>query len=211
VTGAYETLRERILTGGLAPGEPLVETTLATMLGVSRTPVREALRRLEQDTLVERVHRGLQVRTQSIGEILEIYEVRIALEGTAARAAAERRTEIDQIQLEQMLHALESRQDAPPPEVAALNARLHRLIWKAGHNQTLVDVLERLNMHLVRYPTTTYASPGRPEAAHREHTQIVEAIIARDAERAEEVAMSHMTNARNTRLEMWKLENVPAV
>lgn len=208
---AYEALRELILTGGLAPGEPLVETTLATMLGVSRTPVREALRRLEQDTLVERVHRGLQVRTQSIGEILEIYEVRISLEGSAARAAAERHTEIDQIQLEQMLRALESRQDAPPQEVAELNARLHRLIWKAGHNQTLVDVLERLSMHLVRYPTTTYASPGRPEAAQREHTQIVEAIIGRDAERAEVAAKSHMTNARNTRLEMWKLENVPAL
>jgi DNA-binding GntR family transcriptional regulator len=210
VTNAYETLRERILTGGLAPGAPLVETTLAKTLGVSRTPVREALRRLEQDTLVERVHRGLQVRAQSISEILEIYDVRIALEGTAAHAAAERQTEIDQIQLEQMLRVLEASKDASPPEVAQMNARLHRLIWRAGHNQALVDVLERLNMHLFRYPTTTYASPGRPEAAHIEHSKIVEAIIARDPERAAIVAMSHMTNARNTRLEMWKAENVPA-
>jgi DNA-binding GntR family transcriptional regulator len=90
----YQQLREAIVTGVLSADAPLTELSLAAQYKVSRTPVREALRRLEQDGLVERGPRGMKVRGRSPEEILEIYEVRITLEGAAARAAAERRTEL---------------------------------------------------------------------------------------------------------------------
>jgi DNA-binding GntR family transcriptional regulator len=171
---------------------------------VSRTPIREALRRLEQDTLVERVHRGLQVRGRSPAEILETYEVRIVLEGTAARAAAQRHTEIDRIRLQRFVALMREKQSDPPQELAAINRDFHKAIWQASHNQTLIDVLERLHVHLFRYPTTTYAAPGRPASSLEEHTALVEAIIASDTDLAETLATNHMTVARNIRLQMWE-------
>lgn len=199
----YEELRTHILDGDLPPGTPLVEAALAKKLGVSRTPIREALRRLEQDTLVERVHRGLQVRARSPAEILEIYEVRIVLEGTAARAASQRFTEIDRIRLRQLASALGQRQDAPSQELAAMNLQFHKAIWQASHNQTLVDVLERLHVHLYRYPDTTYAFPGRAQTSLEEHEELIDAIFGRDGDRAAAIAMQHMTIARDLRLDMW--------
>jgi DNA-binding GntR family transcriptional regulator len=199
----YEELRSRILAGELPPGAPLVEAALAKTLGVSRTPIREALRRLEQDMLVERVHRGLQVRARSPAEILEIYEVRIVLEGTAARAAADRYTEIDRIRLRQLAAALAQRQSAPSQELAALNLTFHKAIWQASHNQTLIDVLERLHIHLYRYPDTTYALPGRSQSSLHEHEELMDAIFNHNGELAATIASTHMTIARDIRLEMW--------
>src|SRR5690349_17429224 len=99
----YEVLKNAILSGELAPGEQLVETSLAKLCKVSRTPIREALRRLEQDGLVYRSDRGLAVRTRSPEEILDIYEVRMMLEATVGRIAAERRTEHDVSMLRHLL------------------------------------------------------------------------------------------------------------
>ena len=191
----YEALRTHILDGDLPPGTPLVEAALAKRLGVSRTPIREALRRLEQDTLVERVHRGLQVRARSPAEILEIYEVRIVLEGTAARAASQRFTEIDRIRLRQLAASLAQRQ--------SLNLQFHKAIWQASHNQTLIDVLERLHVHLYRYPDTTYALPGRAQSSLEEHEELMDAIFSGAGDRAATIASQHMTIARDLRLDMW--------
>ncbi len=199
----YEALRTHILDGDLPPGTPLVEAALAKRLGVSRTPIREALRRLEQDTLVERVHRGLQVRARSPAEILEIYEVRIVLEGTAARAASQRFTEIDRIRLRQLAASLAQRQSAPSQELAALNLQFHKAIWQASHNQTLIDVLERLHVHLYRYPDTTYALPGRAQSSLEEHEELMDAIFSGAGDRAATIASQHMTIARDLRLDMW--------
>ena len=93
--GAYERLKNAIITGELGPGTHLVESSLARLCQVSRTPVREALTRLEQDGLVHQGARGLVVRERSPEEILDIYETRIVLEATAARLAAERHTALD--------------------------------------------------------------------------------------------------------------------
>jgi len=204
VESTYDQLRNRIVSGDFAPGMHLVETSLAETLGVSRTPIREALSRLEQDGLVERGSRGLQVRHRSPAEILEIYEVRIVLEGTAARAAAERYTEVDRIRIQGHLARLEAHQGAEPGVLAATNREFHRSIWHASHNRTLVDMLERLSIHLFRYPFTTYQVPGRAETSLVEHRQLAEAILSRDGEAAARLASHHMTVARNIRLEMWE-------
>ncbi|WP_157517894.1 GntR family transcriptional regulator, partial [Microbacterium resistens] len=98
-TSVYERIRDAIVEGRIAPGAPLSENGLAKDFGTSRTPVREALHRLEIEALVERLPRGVQVRETSPEEIIDIYDVRITLEGAAARAAAERATEFDQRRL----------------------------------------------------------------------------------------------------------------
>ncbi|MDA0564773.1 GntR family transcriptional regulator [Streptomonospora sp. S1-112] len=202
----YKELRAAIVSGEFDAGAQLGEVALAERYGVSRTPVREALRRLQQDGLVERGDRGMRVRVRSPEEILEIYEVRIVLEGAAARAAAERRTRIDLARLHGAAEAMAATDAADGMAMAAANRAFHETVWAAGHNQTLTDLLMRLNDHLARYPATTLTTPGRWESALAEHAAIVEAIESRDAEAAATRAEHHMTAARDIRLEMYSRE-----
>jgi DNA-binding GntR family transcriptional regulator len=204
----YEQLRAGIVAGEYDPGEALVELVLAERYGISRTPVREALRRLEQDGLVERGDRGMRVRTRSPEEILEIYEARIALETTAAAAAAERRTDLDLIRIRRAATQMAAVSTAEPNAMAVANRVVHEAIWAAGHNGTIVDLLTRLNNHLTRYPATTLAVPGRWTEALREHDEIISAIGNRDRGTAAELSRKHMTRARDIRLQIYSEEVV---
>ena len=200
---AYDRIKEAILSGELEPGRPLVEAQLAAWCGVSRTPVREALTRLEQDRLVARGDRGLVVRQSSPEEILDLYDTRIVLEAAAARFAAERRTEHDLRLMRNALPRMAELGDANPSAKAASNADFHRLIWRASHNGSMIDLLERLGMHLGRYPATTLAYPGRWESSNTQHDELVEAIAARDAELAATIATTHFSVARDIRLALF--------
>src|SRR5262245_61123443 len=154
---AYEVIKDAILSRRLEPGAPLVESALADMCGVSRTPVREALQRLLQDGLVERSDRGLIVRACSIEEIRDIYETRIVLEGAAARLAADRRTNIDLLQIHHWVSAMEEIAGNDHAATADNNRSFHVAVWNASHNLPLLDLLTRLSHHLERYPNTTLA------------------------------------------------------
>lgn len=199
----YQQLREAIVDGTLDADAPLTELTLAAKYNVSRTPVREALRRLEQDGLVERGARGMQVRGRSPEEILELYEVRITLEGAAARAAAERRTDLDLLKLERVHSSMVETSTDDPERLATANRKFHEAIWATSHNATLVDLLGRLHAHLIRYRETTLTYHDRWAAVLDEHRQLIEAIKAGDRERAGRIAEEHMTGARNVRLQMY--------
>ena len=199
----YEQLRDEIVSGRLEAGLPLVEATLAARYGTSRTPVREALRRLEQDGLVERADRGLRVRARGPEEILEIYEVRILLEAAAARGAAERGTRLDAMRLGHALDNMSATDPADSDAMVAVNRAFHEEVWAASHNCTLIDLLTRLNSRITRYPTTTLTSPGRWAAVLDEHAELVQAITARDEESAARIAAEHMTKARDIRLRMY--------
>lgn len=199
----YEDLRQEIVTGTYSPGEALRENTLAERFGTSRTPVREALRRLEQDGLVERGARGMQVRAPKPEEILEIYEVRIVLETAAARAAAERHTQFDLVRLDQIHEAMLHTETNDPSHMAESNRRFHEHLWIASHNSTLVTMLHRLNTHLVQYRETTLAHGDRWKDVLSEHEAMLEAIRNHNAVAAATLAEEHMTAARNTRLQMY--------
>jgi DNA-binding GntR family transcriptional regulator len=199
----YEQLRERIVSGGLEPGDALPEVSLAESFGISRTPIREALRRLEQDGLVERAARGMRVRRRSPAEILEIYEVRILLEAAAAKAAAQRGTPLDLARLEQLHETMCKVSTDDPAAMASVNKRFHETIWAMSHNETLVDFLTRVDAHLVRYRGTTLTDPDRWATVLREHAALIDAIRDGDAETAEAVATAHMASARATRLLMY--------
>jgi DNA-binding GntR family transcriptional regulator len=199
----YQQLREAIVDGTFPADSPLTENSLAAHFNVSRTPVREALRRLEQDGLVERGARGMQVRGRSPEEILEIYEVRIVLEGAAARAAADRHTDLDLLKLDQVHSTMLAASTDDPERLATANRRFHEAIWATSHNATLVDLLDRLHAHLTRYRETTLTHPGRLETALAEHRELIAAIKAGDRDRAGRIAEEHMTGARNARLQMY--------
>jgi DNA-binding GntR family transcriptional regulator len=183
-----------------------VESVLAELYGVSRTPIRDALSRLEQDGLVVRRDRSLVVRARSPEEILDIYETRIVLEVKAAVVAAERHTSFDAMQLGRALRGNEKANVADADGLVSRNRELHGTIWQASHNQTLIDLLERLNLHLVRYPATTLVHEGRWDEALREHRALVDAILERDAAAAAREAKRHFTRALEIRLELWEQE-----
>lgn len=204
----YQRIRDAIVDGTIEPGTQLVESAVAAWCGVSRTPVREALTRLEQDGLLERGESGLVVRERSPEEILDLYDTRIILEVAAARVAAERHTAFDRIRLEQLQRAWEACDPTDGVALAQRNREFHRGVWLASHNETLFDLLHRLNLHLVRYPATTLAHPGRFEEAGREHAELLAAILARDPEAAGKTTEAHFARARDIRLELWQRDTV---
>lgn len=199
----YEGLRDEIVSGEHRPGEPLRENKLAEHFGTSRTPVREALRRLEQDGFVEHGARGMYVRVSNPEEILEIYEVRIVLEAAAARGAAEVRTDLDLVRLQQVHESMSRMPTDAPDRLADINRRFHRCVWQASHNGTLVNMLQRLDVPLERYRGTTLARGDRWRQVLREHAILLTAIRDSDSSHASDVAQAHMTRARDNRLQMY--------
>jgi DNA-binding GntR family transcriptional regulator len=199
----YEQLHAQIVSGELAPGARLTESVLATTFGISRTPVREALRRLEQDGLVERAAHGMLVKSRSPQEILEIYEVRIILEEAAARSAALNATELDLARLRQLHLVLVS---STPDDLDRLingNRRFHEQVWSMSHNSALIDLLNRINSLILRYRGTTLIHQDRWVTALEEHTELLQAIESRDPARAAESARRHMALARDFRQRMY--------
>lgn len=199
----YERLTQAIMTGELSPGQPLVETTLAEWCQVSRTPIREALTRLEQDGLVVRGERGLMVRERSPEEILDIYETRIVLEAMAARVAATRRSYLDVMALRRIAERLDTIDTGDELAMTEGNREFHRAVRRASHNESLIDLLQRLDLHVARYPSTTLSQPGRWHAANHEHSTIIDAIETQDADLAHRLTAEHFTAARELRLALW--------
>jgi len=175
---------------------------MAKAFGVSRTPVREALRRLEQDGIVQRVGRQLVVRVTTPEEVLEIYDCRVVLEGMAAQWAARHRTDYDLALLERSLTLMAQQQDRTPVEMVRTNQIFHDQLWISSHNSTLCDLLDRLEVHIRRYPEPTVSQPGRWETAMTEHRAILDAIRQRDTELAGLLSSAHMTASRDLRLRM---------
>ena len=143
VDSAYLALRRDIVSGEIKPGEKLVEVVLADRYGVSRTPIREALRRLEQDDLVQRDGRRVRVREHRPDEIMDIYDIRILLEEAAARAAALRRSSLEVSLLTRAFEAM--RGVNPDDEETRERAcwQFHETMWTASHSHTLADLLRR--------------------------------------------------------------------
>jgi len=193
-------LRSEILTGVIQPGTPLREMSIAKRFGVSRTPAREALSRLQQEGLLDRGVRGLQVRQADPREVIQIYDVRIMLEEEAAGQAARFHGVTDIIRLEGLL--ARDRSLANPDDLikAATNLEFHEAVWAAAHNPVLEDLLQRLSMHLIRTPRTTMSVGNRWKESLDEHGQLIEAVSHGNETIARRIARSHMETARELRL-----------
>ncbi len=196
----FEHLREAILKGQLRPGERLMEMQLADEMGVSRTPVREAIRKLELEGLVIMIpRRGAYVADLSIKDVAETFEIRSALEGLAASLAAERITPEETEEMERILVRIGAAiEEDDTQQIVALDEEYHNLLYKASRNDRLMQILNNLREQIQRFRVTTLGMPGRGRGVLQEHRKITEAISERNAELAHKLALEHMENAENT-------------
>jgi DNA-binding GntR family transcriptional regulator len=192
--GVYTALRQAIVERALDPGEALTEGELSRRFRVSRTPVREALARLEQDGLVHVVpKKGAFVRTLSPAEIRELYQLREALEALAVRLATPRADPADLAAFEARFRALRARgARAPAAEVGALGDELHRYLLKTADNAALLALLEQLRERLRAVWSMSMVAPRRVPALVREHLAILAALARRDARTAERRMTEHV-------------------
>ncbi len=200
----YATLRQAIVAGDLAAGTRLAEEDLARRFDVSRTPVREALLRLESEQLAERIpRRGLVVTTITPEEILDLYVVRQAVDAQAARLAARYASppEVSQLRWlnDQLRPAAEARDYR---RMADLNFEFHEGLCRAGRSPLLLYFMRQVHDRVRRFPGTTFSHGERALASVREHDAILDAVEARDAELAGRLALEHMTRALEVRIEM---------
>ena len=196
---AYSLILDAIDVGMFKPGDRLVESDLADRFGVSRTPIREALQRLETQSLLERDGRSLIVASLDHNQTAELYAVRRELEGLAASLAARHATE-EEIQVLQDMVAAD---DALVDDAAALakaNRRFHQQVHLASHNRYLRQQLDLVHRSMALMATTSLAVEGRGLVAQAEHKAIVDAIAARDEAAAGQAIKDHISGAYTTRL-----------
>ena len=199
---AYDLLLGDIEDGNLPPGTRLREAELAERLSISRTPVREALKRLELQGLVaHEPHHGAVVASLEYGQITEMYLLREVLEGTAARLAAQHATAVEIGVLERMVETDRSLIDQPR-RLAQTNRRFHQQVRDTARNRYLGSALEALRLSLALLAGTTLGAPGRAAQSVEEHGAIVERIAVRDPDGAEQAARQHILNAFRTRVEL---------
>lgn len=199
----FEALRDAIIKGILKPGERLMEVQLAEELGVSRTPVREAIRKLELEDLVVMIpHKGAYVSSISLKDIADVFEIRSALEALAAGLAAERITPEELEELERILvKKAEIIEAHDLDRLVEIDTRFHECLYQASRNTKLVQIINNLSEQIHRFRSTSLASPGRMKEALEEHRKIVEAISERNISLAQALAQEHIENAQNSILE----------
>lgn len=202
----YQTLHEAIVTGVLPAGSRLAEEDLAGHFTVSRTPVREAVLRLEAERLAERNSRGgLIVASVTPEEILEIYLVRQTLDGLAAKLAAETARPADISRLRWLNEQIrDSIGSASIPELARINLSFHDALYRAAQNVFLLEMITTAHDRVRRFPGTTLSSPDRPVEVVAEHEAIIAAIESRIGDDAERLARVHMAHAMNIRIDLLR-------
>ncbi|MFV0358916.1 GntR family transcriptional regulator [Tropicimonas sp.] len=196
---AYDMILGAIDVGIYKPGDRLVESELAERFGVSRTPIREALQRLETQSLLARDGRSLIVASLDHNQLAELYVVRTELEGLAARLAA-RHAAAEEVQVLRTMIGADRRLLGDPSALAQANRRFHRQIHLASHNRYLVQQLDLVYRSMALMATTSLAAEGRGEIALNEHETIVAAIGKRDEQAAYDALKAHISGAFVQRL-----------
>jgi DNA-binding GntR family transcriptional regulator len=201
---AYEEVRQRIMVGTLEPGQPLAQSQLAAELGVSLTPMREALRRLDAEGLVYiDAHKNARVATLSATEAKYLFEVRERMDPMAAALAAERRTESDIVRLKEAAARLKPLADESDLDALTAHREFHRAIYTASHNEHLINLLEGLWDKADRYRQvglkTRKDSAADRRRVDREHASIMKAVIAGNAAEAERQMLQHVQGSLGRR------------
>ncbi|WP_304618115.1 GntR family transcriptional regulator [Paracoccus sp. (in: a-proteobacteria)] len=205
---AYRRLLAEIRSGQLLPGSRLRETELAERLGISRTPVREAIRQLEADGLVtHQARQGAAIRNLDYAEVIELYEMRSVLEGTAARLAARMASQVELAELTEINDALAASQ--PGSAAQELNRQFHRTLLDAARNRFLVKTMSALQKTLLILGPTTLSETERHESAASEHRAVIDAIAGRDGERAEAAMRAHVQAALGARVRGMRDREIP--
>ena len=205
----FNTLRRAILTGQLKPGERLMEVHLANTLGVSRTPIREALRKLELEGLVIMIpRRGAEVARITEKSLKDVLEVRRALDALSVELACDRITEED---MKRLLQACQDFEKAAKGKDASVIAKadvaLHDIIVEATGNQRLAQLVNNLSEQMYRYRFVYIKEESKHDMLVAEHREIYESIASRDKERAARAAKLHIDNQEKSIIRQIRLEN----
>lgn len=192
----YEQLYEAILSGRFKPGEHLVLEDLADEFGTSRTPLREAIRRLQTEGLVDFApHRGAVVADLSVEELIELYHIRAVLDGLAARLATENLSDTELTELRSIYEDTQRELDpSNPVRFEEFNRKFHEIIYQGANAPSLYEMITNLYTKTARHRHLSLRSPGRVQDVMAEHHRIVDALMARDAEMAERRAREHHEN-----------------
>ncbi|ODA41953.1 GntR family transcriptional regulator [Desulfosporosinus sp. BG] len=200
----FSILRNAILDKKLEPGQRLVERNIAEQLGVSRTPVREAIRKLELERLVTHIPRkGVVVSGFTKADIVEILLIRTSLEALICNIAA---TKIKPRELERLdllaMQIFDEHRKGNFKKSNQLNDKFHEIIYRAAESPRLYDFLDTLREYITKFTQVAYSKPGRPEEAWEEHKTIIEALRNHDSSGADVAAKRHVENSNKAFLEM---------
>lgn len=202
----FNTLRQAILKGELAPGERLMEIQLAEKLGVSRTPIREAIRKLELEGLVLMIpRRGAEVAKISEKSLKDVLEVRRSLEDLAIELACQRMSEADLQELERMQKRFcEAIAEGNAMEIAESDEAYHDVIYNSTHNARLVQILNNLREQMYRYRLEYIKDEDKRQILRVEHEKILKALRSRHMAEAKAAARGHIDNQEITVLKNIK-------
>ncbi|MEL7566040.1 MAG: GntR family transcriptional regulator [Dehalobacterium sp.] len=194
----FDILRNAILNGNFKPGERLAERELAEQLGISRTPVREAIRKLEQEGLVVHIPRkGVVVKSISNDEVVEIFTIRAALEGVAVRLATKNISKEDILYLRTLQDKMENAfNNGKYNEIKGLHIKFNQIIYTAANSPRLYQMIQNFAEYIGNYTQIGYNFPGRLEQAIREHSAILNAITDKNDVLAEKLAIEHIDNTK---------------
>lgn len=195
----FERLETDILSGKYAPGEILTENKLVAELGTSRTPIREAVKRLEQEHIVEITQKGIYVLGVTRKDVEDIFDIRLQIEGLAAARAAESITDAQLTELREALELQEfyvSKHD--PDHIKYQDSRFHELIYKFSGSTIIYDTLLPLHKKTQKFRKASVQNKGRAMDSTDEHRAIYEAIAAHDKKRAAEMIIKHVTKAKES-------------
>jgi DNA-binding GntR family transcriptional regulator len=208
----FARLRDDLIAGTYQPGEKLTEISVGARYGVSRTPAREALARLEEVGLLERVGATLAVPVPTVEELLDLFDFRTVLESAIARYAAERRREGDLLVLQGA--ADDCRRlgpDAPAADRYVANRAFHHALSAAAHNKVLTDHQRQLDLRVAALRATSLMAPGRWETSNAQHEEIADAVAGHDATAAAAAGERHLRDARDLWRELVRADRVPAL
>lgn len=194
----FEELEKEILVGNFSRDELLTEIKLSEKMGVSRTPIREALRRLDQEHLIEITPKGAKVIGISQDDIRDIYEIRLRIEGLAARWAAEKATDEAINAMREVLDLQEFyTSKAAPEQLKNTDSRFHEILYAASGSNALLDTLAPLHRRIVKYRRASLSGQQRAEQSYDEHKALFQAILNHDGDEAERLLRLHIENARD--------------
>ncbi len=204
----YEALREAIIRNQFKPGERLMETELADEMEVSRTPVREAVRKLEAEGYVVMIPRkGTYVASLSIQDVNDVFEIRAALEAMAASQAAVRASEEEIAAIKKCIEAEAVLwESADLEKTVESDIQFHSLLYRASKNKKIESLINDLREQTQRLRSSTLSTPGRLKFALDEHRQILAAIEARDPQGAHEAALAHIERSREVMLGLLRYQ-----
>lgn len=203
--GVFERMENNILSGVYPKGSIYTESALSSEFGVSRTPIREAIRRLEQENLIVLSKKGIEIKGLDKADLSDIYDIRISLEGEVVARCAAVITDGVLNELREVLELQEYyTQKEMGDKIRDTDSRFHEILYAACQSPIYASVLSGLHHRILRYRKMSVQNPARARLAAEEHRGIYEALLSHDAQKARALTEAHLKNAKNSTVSAYE-------